>query len=138
MGTKRRLSARVAELASTCQDGPFLDLFAGMCSVASAIGTGRQIWLNDAQVFAHEVAKAYFCEAPADSSGIEHAHFDAQKSKLSAAYAADLELEQIALSLGDVQALAPLALASPKPDCRGYDLFSCTYAGTYFGIHQLT
>lgn len=61
MGTKRQLAPLVTDVASSCQnDGPLLDLFSGMCSVGSEVAAHRQVWTNDAQVFASTVAKAYF------------------------------------------------------------------------------
>lgn len=37
MGTKRPLAPLVADLASDCQPGPCLDLFAGMCAVGPGV-----------------------------------------------------------------------------------------------------
>jgi hypothetical protein len=56
MGTKRRLASAVAEVVALAPSGPVLDLFSGMCAVASELTPVRQVWCNDVQRFAADVA----------------------------------------------------------------------------------
>jgi adenine-specific DNA-methyltransferase len=60
MGTKVNLAPAVAEVIQHGRWGVLLDAFSGMCSVEEAVGTQRQVWNNDVQVFAAEVARAVF------------------------------------------------------------------------------
>lgn len=64
MGTKRRIAHRVARIIDQQPPGPFLDLFAGMCAVSTAIGQSRPIWCNDIQAFASSVARAFLTSRP--------------------------------------------------------------------------
>ena len=60
MGTKKDLVLPVAAAVSAAAPGIFLDAFSGMCSVGEEVASERQVWCNDAQVFASEVATALF------------------------------------------------------------------------------
>src|SRR4051812_13184491 len=60
MGTKKQLAPVVAQLVAQCPNGPLLDLFSGVCAVGEAVSPTRQVWNNDAQIFASTVAKAFF------------------------------------------------------------------------------
>jgi adenine-specific DNA-methyltransferase len=151
MGTKRQLAGRVAALVEEAKSGPFLDLFSGMCAVGSAVGRSRQVWSNDAQIFASEVARAHFCTPglPPDQlaaaegcRGAFQDHFEVISQHL----APWLEIERIATQdksadeLGYLQpdminaALSAHGLGSDNTN--SYTLFVSRYAGAYFGVRQ--
>jgi adenine-specific DNA-methyltransferase len=158
MGTKRRLASAVAEVVALAQSGPMLDLFSGMCAVASAVSPGRQIWCNDVQHFAAEVAAAFFTstEAPRSSDtviNIVSREFLRNGRTLCARFASELSAERAALDSGDADriartdALAPnVAVSHPLsverlilsrfPGRSPYRLFSITFSGGYFGLGQ--
>src|SRR5437870_3246354 len=59
MGAKHGLAPIVGAVVADLPPGPFLDLFAGMCSVAGQIApSGRETWCNDVQRYAALVARA--------------------------------------------------------------------------------
>lgn len=78
MGTKRDLTTFVSAVIADCQAGPILDVFSGMCSVGETIAPCRQVWTNDVQVFAHEVAKALFTsqEYPLRSQAVADLYYE--------------------------------------------------------------
>jgi adenine-specific DNA-methyltransferase len=149
MGTKRTLAPAVAEVARHAQPGVLFDAFAGMCSVAESIGEARQIWTNDVQVFACEVARAMFTSRDGPPSPLTYGdiHFDefrkAQLS-LSRSFAVSLAIEQELLQATSFCAfqskLSNLlrALSNETTKCRSRSphLFATTYSGSYFGIAQ--
>ncbi len=63
MGTKRELAREVSRVIASAQPGILLDAFAGMGAVAQAVGSSRNVWLNDAQRFAQLTAKCNFTAA---------------------------------------------------------------------------
>ena len=156
MGTKRQLAKLVAAQTDDLRDGPFLDLFAGVCAISREIGTARPIWCNDLQLFSHTVASAFFCSSgvPAfdvaigGSLGIQ---FELNRDQLLARLGSHVDREQLALSDGRVAAIRELEAGLPyfeatatlkkerarlslAPNTRPYRLFSMTYAGTYLGL----
>jgi adenine-specific DNA-methyltransferase len=158
MGTKRRLASAVAEVVSLAPSGPLLDLFSGMCAVASAVSPRRQVWCNDVQHFAAEVAAAFFTstEAPKSSDAVinrvSHEYLRNGRA-LCARFASELSAERAALDSGDADRIArtdalapnvavshPLAaervLLSQFPGRSPYRLFSITFSGGYFGLWQ--
>ena len=59
MGSKYDLAPTVLDATRSLPPGPFLDVFAGMCSVAGELAsTGRPVWTNDVQSFATTIASA--------------------------------------------------------------------------------
>src|SRR4051794_20515168 len=60
MGTKKQIVSEVAEVIAQARSGPFLDLFAGISTVATAVAPARSIWCNDAERFAYDLATAKF------------------------------------------------------------------------------
>ena len=68
MGTKRNVAGLVCGLVNDSRPGPFLDAFSGMCAIGTTIGSSRQLWTNDCQHFAWNVARAHFrsSELPPD------------------------------------------------------------------------
>jgi adenine-specific DNA-methyltransferase len=98
MGTKRELVSLVSSAVKCSKDGILLDAFSGMCSLGEEIGTERQIWSNDAQHFASEVAHALFVgrEAPVSALSAAERLFPAysiHQSTLSKLLAGPLNLE---------------------------------------------
>lgn len=149
MGTKRALASAVSEVISSAQAGTVLDAFSGMCSVGEAIGTTRQIWNNDIQVFASYVAKSLFVsrDPPLSALTCGDIHFEAfkrQQGRLSRNFAASIALENDLLETTTFKtfttANAKLAKALRrdivKSTTRSAHLFTTTYSGSYFGIRQ--
>jgi len=150
MGTKRQLAGHVAEIASLSPPGPLLDVFSGMCAVASAVAPKRQIWTNDLQHFARAVSQAHFCSRSAPPSRLDAAAlvmgtYSQHIRAHSAIASGRLASEESALKNGDCSALnqtydewqdsAPL----PRRELSsGVDavLFRDTFAGAYFGLSQ--
>jgi adenine-specific DNA methylase len=102
MGTKKELAPLVADVIRQCQSGLLLDVFAGMCSVAEQVGTSRQIWTNDIQMFASEVGTALFAsrDEPLDTLRTADLHFgafDQHRAILSKRYALLLDAEDALL-----------------------------------------
>ncbi|MEW6563263.1 MAG: DNA adenine methylase [Pseudomonadota bacterium] len=157
MGTKRHLAPLVAEVISSCPNGPALDAFSGMCAVGSAIGSSRQVWNNDVQHFASHVAKALFTSRsipPSFGSTISllEPAFQENKLALSKRYEKQLADETAILATSDMQSLL-LQIASPhignsnelelerqilnsNPTLFPYRLCAITFAHGYFGLLQ--
>src|SRR5262245_13368786 len=105
MGTKRRIAEQVASVIDTGKKGPMLDLFAGMSSVGFAVMPKRNVWCNDVQHFAHNVAKATFTskQAPQLTAATTLAVIDLaarNESKLEARFKDWLKFEEDGLSAG--------------------------------------
>lgn len=149
MGTKRALAPAVAEVARSAQPGTLLDTFAGMCSVGEEIGDTRQIWTNDVQVFAYQVARAIFTSRDDPLSPLTYGdiHFDKFREKqllLSRSFVASLALEtellqntsftrfQIKLD----RLVKTITKEANACRARSPHLFATTYSGTYFGVGQ--
>lgn len=147
MGTKRQLADHVSEIAALSAPGPLLDVFSGMCAVASAVAPKRQIWTNDLQHFAQAVSQAHFC-----SRSVPPSRFDAAATIMSSysehiaaqsAIAAErLKCEDTALKDGNCVALNNIYndwyQNTPLPRRSEGDavLFRDTFAGAYFGLSQ--
>jgi len=135
-----------------------LDLFSGMCAVASEVTPVRQIWCNDIQHFAVEVAAAFFTsdEGPKISELLLSkltAAFLRNRESLDTYFASERSAEKSALRSGDAariaktDAMAPnvaassifagrRALLSRYPRRFPYQLFSISFSGAYFGLDQ--
>lgn len=148
MGTKRQIAGHVADLASECKTGPFLDLFSGMCSVGNAISPARQVWSNDIQAFAHAVAEAHFCSLGPPPSSLSIAEkcgeiFRKHRAKLIKKYSDILSAEDCALSKSDPSQYSNLFEEAiffangvrPRKD-SSYQLFSKRYSRTYLSTLQ--
>ena len=149
MGTKRHLTAQIMELCGKSRDGPLLDLFAGTCSVGRALSPQRNVWCNDAQFFASQLATAIFTSVSLPPNA----------DSIASSWAMPIAAEEIALSEGHV------GLAKAESDAvRGQDLraaqrifekcnaaaqelsrerleppqalLTALYGGTYFSISQ--
>lgn len=148
MGTKLRLAPQVATLVARSRGGDFLDLFAGMCSVAAAIGAGRQLWTNDLQVFSREVATARFRSqdqliSPLDAASLCSTEYRTHRANSEKRLKEKLRVEQRALSRGHVNGLKELLndAIEDTHKCDGrrlpkYSLFSSYFGGSYFGVMQ--
>jgi adenine-specific DNA-methyltransferase len=149
MGTKRELAPTVARIVAHAQEGILLDVFSGMCSVGENVGTARQIWCNDAQVFSAQVAGALFTShddppQPMFSVEVVYPNFEAHQQQLNLQFQNALNSEQLLLSslsfdefcssqqlLKDELAKS-IASTNPGED----NLFSLNYSNNYFGIQQ--
>ncbi|WP_246449223.1 DNA adenine methylase [Sphingomonas sabuli] len=148
MGTKRQLSPEISQIVRQCRSGVFLDAFAGMASVAQAVGQERQIWVNDLQVFANLVGKVLFCSdetLPVSEKAFRNleATFEHKRLELSKDNSTQIFEEERALSCGNLESLQHLFKTSTKREnCREiatdgrYDLFISRYAGSYFSTKQ--
>jgi adenine-specific DNA-methyltransferase len=158
MGTKRQLAPALAQLLSLAPSGPMLDLFSGMCAVATQVAPSRQIWCNDVQHFAAQVAAAFFTaiETPISSRDlIEHVgrEFRRNAETLKIHFATELCVESAALDSGDPERIASTDDRAPNiatsrcldrervllarfPKAFPYRLFSTTFSGAYFGLSQ--
>jgi adenine-specific DNA-methyltransferase len=158
MGTKRRLASDVAKVVALAPSGPMLDLFSGMCAVASKVTSARQIWCNDAQEFAAEVAAAFFTSdhGPRISDALLARigdEFVRNEKSLRNRFASHRWAEKAALDSGSAaevarcDALAPniaasrvfekeRAVLSRFPQRFPYQLFTTSFSGAYFGLDQ--
>jgi adenine-specific DNA-methyltransferase len=144
MGTKRHIAPLVADIAASARPGPILDVFSGMCSVASAVAPARQVWTNDLQYFAWNVAEAFFCSPAHPRREFDllaeilprlSAHFAELPDYIQAAVAS----EDRALADDDKPQLATVPFRINSSGTQGwakYTLFSKTFAGSYFGLRQ--
>jgi adenine-specific DNA-methyltransferase len=149
MGTKRSLTPAVSEVISHGQPGTLLDAFSGMCSVGEAVGTARQVWNNDIQVFASKVAEALFIsiDFPLSALTCGDIHFDRyknQRDRLNRVFRASLDAEDELLqsqSYSNFEARLPRVAHVLRQDIescrvRAPHLFATTYSGTFFGVRQ--
>lgn len=149
MGTKRELAPIVAQVIRQTQPGILLDGFAGMCAVGEELADERQVWCNDSQLFAAEVAKALFTsvDEPPDAIWSADSHFsqfESHREHLSSFYREALNAEEALMSAETFKAfvnrrdcltrnLASPNFGAPK---RCHNLFTTTYADNYFGLRQ--
>jgi adenine-specific DNA-methyltransferase len=148
MGTKRELAPAVSDVIAQARDGILLDAFAGICSVAEYVGVGRQVWTNDIQIFASEVAKALFTSVDEPLDAVRTADllfdgFDAHRERLAQQHCRSLSAEVALLqstSFGSflkVGAQVSKARASEVANVRRWcNVFTLTYSDSYFGIRQ--
>lgn len=158
MGTKRQLAPLVADVVSQCPSGPLLDLFSGIGAVGAAVSEKRQIWNNDAQLFASTVARSFFTSQdlpPSMELVKEYAleHYHTNKAKLNSRFQKRITEEKRAIDAQDFEALNSLYAGAPHvgnstrlenerqklaltPQTFPYRLFSITFSGGYLGIKQ--
>jgi len=156
MGTKRALADVVAQQVATSRPGALLDVFAGMCSVGSAVGHVRPVWSNDLQLFAASVSQAFFCSMKMPPTAeraaiLTNNSYSLNRTALRDAYAASLERETSAYSAGCHASIALFEDDIPRqPTLHGddnssnvqlshhfpYALFSSIFAGSYLGMTQ--
>jgi adenine-specific DNA-methyltransferase len=150
MGTKRHLAHHVRQLASDCPSGPLLDGFSGMCAIGQSLASDRQIWSNDLQAFAHEVALAQFCSA-AGKIGTRRMIaameplVEENLTLCRSAFSLSLQAEALALEERDVEqaeadfqrsSIAANNLSVRNSCLPSYTLLAARYGGTYFGHMQ--
>lgn len=149
MGTKRDLAARVQTAVRSARPGIFLDAFSGMCSVGERIGIERQVWSNDTQIFASQVAHALFVskEEPMQAltaSELFFPQFWAHLSVLSQPLEKSLATEKRYITSDSFQCTATnyrYISNLLRKDYAGlpsnkYSLFTLIYADSYVGIKQ--
>ncbi|CDZ73252.1 Modification methylase FokI [Neorhizobium galegae bv. orientalis] len=149
MGTKREIAPAVVDVINSAKEGVALDVFAGMCSVGEALAPHRQVWTNDVQVFAYEVATAVFtdCDLPLSRLRISDLHFEKyqlHKEQISRAFSMSLAAESNLLACEDFEdfkacyTMFKEKLGLEKANCvyGPYSLFTQLYADTYFGLSQ--
>jgi adenine-specific DNA-methyltransferase len=149
MGTKREVAPAVRAVIETCQKGPLLDAFSGMCAVGEEVAPSRQIWTNDAQVFASEVATALFTSRDEPPSAIwaadlHYAAFNSHRVSLLQRFLCSLDMEEKVVAAETFRQFEPLKtkLATSlsreisKIRRRRGNLFVLTYADAYFGVRQ--
>lgn len=146
MGTKKQLSGPVAAAAAECRPGAFLDLFSGMCAVGSSISGSRQVWSNDSQIFASEVAQALFCSKhgpphPFEAADLAFRTFRDNRAAVTTRFEGSLARECAALEAASAPTLARLfeeqLRARNRVVAAGmYDLFTSSFGGTFFGYAQ--
>ena len=158
MGTKRAIADRVAAIVQEGPPGPLLDLFSGVCAVGSAVAPSRQVWCNDAQLFASTVATAFFASPvlpirAEDADGLARGPYLHNYRALEERFSACLRAESLALESGNFEQLKlletsmPDVAASPSleserahlaldPTQRPYRLFTITFSGSYMGLRQ--
>ena len=158
MGTKRHIASRVAAVIKKSPPGPLLDLFSGVCAIGSEVAPSRQIWCNDAQVFASTVARAFFTSPTAPIHvdkivAIVRKLFLENNSALEERFRVYLEEENDALKSNDSDRIAQLEVTAPNvaasklleherkrlaasPTRAPYRLFTITFSGGYLGLRQ--
>ena len=158
MGTKRNIADRVAAVIEEGPPGPLLDLFSGVCTVGSAVAPSRQVWCNDAQVFASMVARAFFTSPTLpihfdDAADAARAPFLENSRALGKRFAPALREEEKALQSSSLERIKLLESAMPNVASGGslerersylaenpteapYRLFSITFSGSYLGLCQ--
>jgi adenine-specific DNA-methyltransferase len=158
MGGKHQLAPTVASVVRGQPDGPLLDLFSGMCSVAGAASRhGRVVWCNDIQKYAALVAEVLAgTPAVAQLEGEPARNFWAGYNKnrrtLTKRFAGEIAAERKAIAADAPDALLALMdswrhagtdldiasevdclRANPEPP---YRLATLTFAHGYFGLAQ--
>lgn len=159
MGAKHNLAPLVAEAIRELPEGPCLDTFAGMCSVAGAIaGAGRPAWCNDIQYYANTIANALIRSAlpPIKDDyalGVLLQGFIMNMAALKERFSQELETERMALTsdsyieyksieeswthAANNQAIAEEVTALQlSPTNFPYRLTTLTYSHGYFGLRQ--
>ncbi|MDA1088951.1 MAG: DNA adenine methylase [Proteobacteria bacterium] len=158
MGTKRQLANQVSAVIENQPGGPLLDLFSGMCAIGEAVGTTRNVWANDVQIFASTVAEAFFrSDWPAprsiEASELILKDFSKNYEKLVARFLYEFEEEKKVLSSNNFSKIGRLQTKIPNvrnssdfeiersklsshPRRFPYRLFTITFAGGYFGLAQ--
>ena len=150
MGTKKELAKQIASTSQTMASGPFLDLFSGISAAGANIGTTRQVWCNDVQVFSRTLTEAIYLSKSDDVRTDDIAarilaYGNKNLQLLMTAYNALVEKETTVIFGGDTDAQVALqsevsesvsateeALRASGAAC----VLSTRYAGTYLGITQ--
>jgi adenine-specific DNA-methyltransferase len=159
MGSKYDLAPLVLEVTKRLPSGPFLDVFAGMCSVAGNLApSGRPVWTNDIQTFATEIATALLCSkeippSPTDASLLLFDDYRKNIDSLGDRFAKELDNERTAIADDDSACYASVAASwrhvgnslplldearelRQTPSAFPYRLATLYFAHGYFGLGQ--
>ncbi len=148
MGSKRQLLPQISETIFACREGALLDLFSGMCAVGGEIAPSRQIWTNDSQIFASNMARAMFTSQnkPVElTTVITHIsnYFTLNMKKLESLYKILLIKEEAILLNPNTNSLNALIDETLSFNLQDKDkkrlthyLFSQNHAGGYFSLNQ--
>jgi adenine-specific DNA-methyltransferase len=160
MGNKHSLASDVARIVKgEREESPLIDVFAGMCSIASAIaGSGRPVWSNDVQRYAALVAECALTSADKPLRSLELAtalsdSFAANVIALRERFQAELFAEEQLLKgsdsekyqaaekswkhVGNDSSLAKEAASLVHNSSEfPYRLCTLTFAHGYFGLRQ--
>lgn len=158
MGAKHDLAPKVARIVAALPEGPCLDLFAGMCSVAGALAsTARPAWCNDVQAYATAVARALVATpAPPDVTAITRSiepFYEENRKELRARFEQDLEDERRVITRSyrrqyeaqveswrhagnDDKVAAEFGQLRDRPQMFPFRLATLAYAYGYFGLEQ--
>ena len=141
MGTKSELAGPIISTIEGLEPGPCLDLFAGMCSVASSLAdTARPAWCNDYQRYAEVVARALLTSQD-DVPDYEQAlrvlkpHYERNWTALSERFGRQIESEAIVLDSGDHEGYSEQYERWPHPgrdQSRAAEIKACSQAATDF------
>jgi adenine-specific DNA-methyltransferase len=141
MGTKRRLAPHVLRILEDIPNGVAVDAFAGMCAIAEAVAPKRRLVCNDAQLFASEVARAFFTSLKpvpsytrvvsliAPVMRLHASNGDAQIQKL-------LKREATALENNDWRTLDLVQDRIRRHNVSPKNIIARNYAGVYFSLVQ--
>jgi adenine-specific DNA-methyltransferase len=159
MGAKHGLAPLVAEAIYGLPEGPCLDTFAGMCSVAGSLSsTGRPVWCNDIQHYANIIAEV-LVKSAAPPLIDEHAMrsllsgFLLNMSALKERFSQELMEEEAALNsdsyigyksieetwkhaANDFVIGEEIKSLHAVPNSFPYLLITLTYSHGYFGLRQ--
>lgn len=152
MGTKRHIARFVRQgIESVSVEGPVLDLFAGMGSVATEFADTRPMMLNDASEFVTCMLRASFTSSYPYSTPDREA-VDETALRLSEIFRPQLEAEQEALSRGSAALESYIsrarhvgnssvrrkeaALASKSTGIGHYRLCALYFAAGYLSLRQ--
>lgn len=160
MGNKHSMALDVARIVDAERDEcPLIDVFAGMCSIASAVAsTGRAVWSNDVQRYAALVAECALTSSDKplrspDLARILTKAFSSNVLVLRERFEADLQVEKRLLTGTDAKQFEAVAaawkhvgndptLAAEAARLSGnksefpYRLCTLAFAHGYFGLRQ--
>jgi adenine-specific DNA-methyltransferase len=158
MGAKHHLAPDLARIIADLPDGPCLDLFAGMCSVAAALANvNRPAWANDVQEYSALVARAILRRRPPpDYAEVAQKLFTPYARNvglLRNRFGEAVEAENRALESGrwnhlrgleerwlhsgnDASLSAEVSRLRRRPRTRPYRLSTLVYSHGYFGLAQ--
>ncbi|HWF33166.1 MAG TPA: DNA adenine methylase [Solirubrobacteraceae bacterium] len=159
MGNKVALAQDVSAIVETVEPNRVLvDLFGGMCSVAGAVSrSGRHVWNNDIQHYAHLVARCLLTSKVAPPSRdkavrVLTSSYRFNLTALRARFEEDLRIEREVLSRGSTslyretqgswkhagndRAIGQEVARLRRRPSGPYRLATLTFAWGYFGLRQ--
>lgn len=158
MGTKRGFAPAVAEVICAAKPGIVMDAFSGMCAIGQSVGTRRNVWSNDAQGFAAQVAGALFTSRHRlglsdPQRNCLKAAFNRNAAALAQRFARRLASERACIASGRVGLIRGYLdrsehvgssghlererqTLSSSPQQFPYRLCAITFSDGYFGLQQ--